>query len=278
MPFYALDQDLLVFAPDAQSGHLYRCPECFETVKKRDGFARFPHFYHIKAPKHCRLSSKSETHLLLQLHLQKQIGPTHVRLEQRFEKIQRIADVCWEKEKVIFEIQCSLISLQEVQSRIEDYQSLGYEVIWLFHDRLYNRFFLRAEEAFLRLHKICYFFHISKGTFFCYDQFEQLQAGRRLRKSRPLPVRLSSICQRQKQPFPFEVPRQITLETAHYFPGDRWDLAVQAIQSPFLRNSLHYWKLLEEETEQKTTSSLWKKTWLEKIYWPYLHFLHRLIR
>ena len=48
----------------------------------------------------------------------------HASLEHRFPSIGRIADVALLPEKIIFEIQCSLISISEVEKRITDYATL----------------------------------------------------------------------------------------------------------------------------------------------------------
>ena len=50
----------------------------------------------------------------------------------------------------MFEIQCSPITAREIEERNSDYQSLGYQVIWILHDSLYNKGRLTAAEYFLQ--------------------------------------------------------------------------------------------------------------------------------
>ncbi len=150
MALYALDGDKFLYALDAKPRELYQCVECLCPVKLKQGRQRNPHFYHIKKSPRCRLYGKSETHLLLQLQLQKLLSCEETEMERPFPSIRRIADVFWEKEKIVFEIQCSSISLEEVSARVLDYGKLGYTVVWLMDDRIFNQRFIRPAEAFLR--------------------------------------------------------------------------------------------------------------------------------
>lgn len=168
----------------------YRCPECKEIVRCRGGFLRQTHFYHLKPNHHCRQSGKTLIHLQTQLYLKKTIADCC--LENPFPRINRIADVVWEKEKLIFEIQCSPISAKEVEERNRDYQSIGYQVIWILHDRLYNKQRLTAAEYFLKEFPH-YFTNINaEGTGFIYDQWDIVEKGRRLKTMEPRQVSLSS--------------------------------------------------------------------------------------
>lgn len=73
-----------------------------------------------------------------------------VKLELRFPTISRIADAAWEKEKIVFEIQCSPITAEELKSRNQDYKSLGWTPIWIFHEDRYNKRHLTAAEWAVR--------------------------------------------------------------------------------------------------------------------------------
>jgi hypothetical protein len=109
--------------------------------------------------------------------------------EVRVSTIKRIADLVWEE--YVFEIQVSPISLSEAQARIRDYQKAGYKVIFLLHDRRYNRSFLTSSEAYLRHTKNAYYAHADpRGEVFIYDQYEKVSGKRRILKSPPLPVDL----------------------------------------------------------------------------------------
>ncbi|MBS0604761.1 MAG: hypothetical protein JSS60_06970 [Verrucomicrobia bacterium] len=188
MQLYAFDNAFPISASKAEKGKDYHCPECSAKVRIRGGPSRQTHFYHINVPKNCRQHQKSLEHLQLQLKLFNLIGGVGVQIESPFPSIQRIADVAWHGKKIVFEIQCSPISLEEAQCRILDYQSLGYEVIWILHDRQFNRTALSAAENYLRTTP-CYFSNIDKtGAGIVYDQFDVLRGSRRSFKGPPLPI------------------------------------------------------------------------------------------
>src|SRR3972149_8130463 len=113
MQFTALEKEIVVFADEARRQHDYSCPECKGNLRLRQGLRRRPHFYHLKKPKTCTQHKKSLTHLLLQYRLLQILPKGEVQIEKRYPSIDRIADVAWEKRKIIFEIQCSPISLEE---------------------------------------------------------------------------------------------------------------------------------------------------------------------
>lgn len=180
MHLYALDeQDNLVLAHQAEKQVNYYCRECHSVVRCRGGFFRQIHFYHIEPNRTCRQSGKSIIHLQIQHYFQKVL--TEVTLEKNFSAINRIADIVWEQEKLVFEIQCSPITACEVEERNRDYQSLGYQVIWILHDQLYNKNRLTAAEYFLR-ESPHYFTNINGDGYGCiYDQWDIVEKGRRLK-------------------------------------------------------------------------------------------------
>jgi competence CoiA-like predicted nuclease len=88
----------------------------------------------------------------------------------------RIADACWIDEKIVFEVQCSPITLQEAKTRCEDYRKLGFTPVWILHDRRYNRFKLTPAEEYLRSQTTTFY---SDGRSI-YDQFDVCQSLRRV--------------------------------------------------------------------------------------------------
>lgn len=187
MQLYALENDFPIAASKAEKGKDYLCPECRTQVRARGGPSRQTHFYHPTLPKSCRQHQKSEEHLQLQLKLVTAIG-TGAQIEARFDTIQRIADVAWHTKKIVFEIQRSAISLEEVKERNLDYKKVGYEVIWILHDAQFNKRTLPAAENFLRTTP-CYYTNIDKSGFgIVYDQFEVIEGNRRNFKGPPLSV------------------------------------------------------------------------------------------
>ena len=162
MQLFALENIYPVSASNAEKGKNYLCPECRSEVRVRGGPSRQTHFYHFRASKNCRQNQKSLEHLQLQLRLLDLIGTEEAQIECPFPTIERIADVAWHAQKIIFEVQCSPIPLQEAQQRTLDYQGQGYQVVWILHDKQFNKERLSASENYLR--KLpCYFTNINKG-------------------------------------------------------------------------------------------------------------------
>lgn len=101
-------------------------------------------------------------HLQVQYYLEELLGEAQCRLEHPFPSINRIADVVWLPKRIIFEVQCSGITAQEVRQRNCDYKSEGYQVVWLLHNRQFNRQRVSAAEMELR-NQPHYFTDMSAG-------------------------------------------------------------------------------------------------------------------
>lgn len=195
MQLYAQDQNgILVLAHNAMPKKNYKCLECESIVRARKGNFRKAHFYHLNAKTACSLQGKSLTHLAIQHYLFDLLPDGEVELEKRFSSINRIADVVWLKHNLIFEVQCSFIDEQEVLSRNRDYASIGYEVIWILHDKRYNKWRHSLAERALE-NKPHYFTNMNQhGKGMIYDQFEIIQNGLRKIRFASLPVDLSQPC------------------------------------------------------------------------------------
>lgn len=271
MAFYALDEDDLIFADIADPKKTYWCLECFGPVKRRKGRQKFAHFYHLKAAFHCRLYSKSEDHFLAQVELQKYFPKGEIQVEKPFIQINRVADGCWEKKRIIFEIQCSPISEKEAEMRARDYQSIGYEIVWLLDDKRYNKRTLRPAEEILR-RKSAYYLAIR--SFKVYDQFEIFLFAQRVRRSRPMQVELQKIGLRPNWTFDEKLfPKQLVqLSCPFYFAGDRLHRALQ--KQPL---SMLYWRSLEIQFAKSVRKKSKIRNWLNRyIVQPYFRMLaHR---
>ncbi len=221
MQFYALENAFPVLASQAKKQIDYQCPECAGIVRLRKGTLRQAHFYHLKSASSCHQQGKSATHLHIQLVLQRLLPPGEARMEQPFSEISRIADVAWEKEKIVFEIQCSPLSLHEAQARCSDYQKIGYTPVWILHERRFNKRKLSAAESLLR--KIgCYYTNMDeKGHGEFYDQFDICRKEKRLFRGPNLQIDL-----RKPARFSEEMedpPEAILTRLNHlslYFSGD----------------------------------------------------------
>lgn len=178
MQLFALNNEqIFISAANARKHCDYFCMECGKKVRKRGGSYRQNHFYHIKPDPACRQSQKSLVHLQLQWFISQELPLGEARLERRFPEISRIADVAWEKEKLIFEVQYSSISQVEVEARNRDYESLGYQVVWILHDRRFNKWKATAAELWLD-QKPHYFSNFDpNGNGVIYDQLQVFHEG-----------------------------------------------------------------------------------------------------
>lgn len=184
------EKDLVIFAHQAKKQSDYFCLECRGVVRLRSGVHRQKHFFHLSPSQDCRQSGKSMEHLQAQFYLKQLLGEECV-LEYSFPSIHRIADCAWISKKIIFEIQCSSISQEEVIRRNEDYASMGYRVVWILHDRRFNQRRLSAAELWLQEHPH-YFTNMDmqgKGHF--YDQLDAVGKGVRRVLLKPAVVDVS---------------------------------------------------------------------------------------
>lgn len=204
MQLYAFDaKKQLISAHHATKKTDYQCLECKQIVRLRGGPQRQRHFFHLEPTPFCRQHQKGPVHLQLQMYLLQRLPLGDCQLECSFPSINRIADVAWSSQKIIFEIQCSPITPEEVLARNRDYQKLGWQVVWILHDQRYNQMRLSAAEWALRSspHFFSNMNHLGEGII--YDQFDICDKGIRLRRLPALPVNLtevSSICQKQSYP------------------------------------------------------------------------------
>lgn len=224
MQLYALDsQGELTSARQALKQTDYQCLECQQMVRLRGGPQRQSHFYHREPTPFCRQHQKGPVHLQLQSYFFQQLPWGDCQLECPFPSIGRIADVAWLSQKMIFEIQCSPISAEEVLARNRDYQLLGWQVIWILHDKRYNQTRLSAAELALRSSPH-YFTNMDQlGSGMIYDQFDICDKGLRLGRLSPLPIEIrekESLNALQKHIFPLTVLQQRRSAWTHSFTGD----------------------------------------------------------
>ncbi len=279
MQLYAYDPNSqLVAAHQAQQQIDYFCLECQCPVRKRSGPHRQAHFYHFRPSSECRQSGKGMAHLEAQLLLHRMLPPNEATLEQRFPEISRIADLAWQKKKIVFEIQCSATTATEVQNRNLDYRSLGYQVVWILHDKQYNKQRLSSVE-----HLLCrsphYFTNINAfGEGIFYDQLVLWFKGTRLCDLPMLPVDLSqpkslSLPFSSLKSFPFLTEQRLCWPI--HFSGDLAD----AFASPDFLNTSIYHTLQEMSNrlmmEQPCHSPIFSR--LKKAVTTPYHLLFQLL-
>jgi len=250
MALYAYEDELLIYAADAEETQKYRCSHCRSTVKVRKGRFRVPHFYHLSRSPSCRLYSKSQDHLLAQLAIQKLLPPGETTIEKPFIEISRVADLIWERPKLAFEIQCSHLRPKEVEQRMVDYAKVGYQVVWILDDRIFNKRSVSPSEQLIRLNP-SYYATLRKQIFpIFYDQFEVLINQKRIKKGHRLKVHL-------QRPYPIpertwpekQYPKQVLqkiIRTSLFFHGDLLHKALLAKSVPALAFSMHTLRVTEE--------------------------------
>ena len=118
-----------------------------------------------------KISLKNHLHIAIQKKIQALI-PSKIHLEHHFGN--HIADVFWEEEKIVFEIQCSPISLTKIKQRTVFYQSLGLSVIWILHEKTFNKKIISFAEQYLIKKKIVYYCNVTQlldGIFYIQKKF-----------------------------------------------------------------------------------------------------------
>jgi len=187
MQTFAFDEDFkIISASLAEKKKDYICPECGSFVRKRVPKNKNVHFYHTYQLKNCRQKKKNHDHRLIQELLSKKIQHLNPSLEHHFKEISRIADIYIHEKGLVFEIQCSKISKEEIQKRENDYQSLGLQVIWILNDKIFNKKNISDAETLLR--SLCCYY--TDGICF-YDQAEVIEKKKRTFRSTKFLVELS---------------------------------------------------------------------------------------
>lgn len=260
MQLYAHDPSQVpkrpILANEAEKGKDYLCPECKNFLRIRGGNNRQIHFFHLKTPLSCRQHQKGIIHIQLQLYLQSLLSEEETQLEAAFPSIGRIADVACLKTKKIFEIQYSPISLHEAKGRTEDYARIGFQIVWILHDRRFNKKNLSAAEEYLR-QGTCYFTNMDhEGGGKIYDQFEIIQKGKRVYRASPLNVDLK--CAKKNIGSSLELPKMLQkrLEKQplyhqgdladHFFSGRASFLLDLEKKFSLKKSALSPWKKIKE--------------------------------
>lgn len=247
MQLYAFNKERqFIFVKQAHRHTDYFCPECHGKVHLRGGFHRQYHFYHLEITPSCRQSGKSAEHLHAQLYISNQLPDNEALLERKFPTINRIADVAWEAEKLIFEIQCSPISADEILARNKDYQSIGYEVVWILHDKRFNQKLVSGAEHLLQALPH-YFTNIDDaGVGSIYDQFSWIDKGIRSHRMPPLPIAIGFP---KRSAFPqastLKIVQRRMKQSQLYFSQDLIDIYFNAY--------LHFYEYIDAAREIEKT-------------------------
>lgn len=132
-------------------------------------------------------------HQSVQRHIFQLLPPKEAFIEHRLPG--HVADLVWLPQKIVFEIQCSSISIDTAIARTNDYKKLGFFIVWILHQKTFNGAYLSLAELFLRKQRACYFTNIvTTGHGYIYDQTETIRNNKRLQRSPPLLVDLLTPC------------------------------------------------------------------------------------
>jgi len=175
-------------------------------------------------------------------------------MEKVFLSIGRVADLFWERENIVFEIQCSFLFEPQAEERISAYRQAGIEVIWVLDDRVFNKRKLRPAEMFLRHHQGYFVSSPRKPSMVFYDQHEILFDGERVRKGQRLPIQFPKVKTVEDPHWPEKLPEQLGRRIpfcVRYFQRDLIDRALSCRKFPFLKDSLEFWWALEAGWKKK---------------------------
>lgn len=230
MQVYALnDSGERVFVDEAEKSSPYFCLECGGILYKRGGDLTVPHFYHSQRTTRCSQEAKSLRHIQLQRLVRTQTA--HSCFEEfSFPTIRRIADLYIPEDKVVIEIQCSMISKKEVEARVHDYRSLGLEIIWILDEKRFYKRKISAAEHFL--FQVPHYF--ARGLDL-YDYIDAVTGGLRKQRLFASCIDIRTLKRKSSLPCPQHAPIMIE-QRLH-----QWPLHVQ---NDFLDTSLHTLPLL----------------------------------
>lgn len=240
----------LVAAVHAEKHCDYICLECQKAVRLRGGRHRQKHYYHLQINQACSLHRKSMEHIQVQTYLYHLLPENDCVLECPFPTVSRIADVVWKSKKLIFEVQCSPITQEEVQNRCQDYRSCGYEIIWILHEKTFNRWKLCAAEVFLQ-DQTHYFTNMNKeGKGMIYDCYASIERGVRKKRMKSVEVQLNlpTLLNESGKNLPQFLKKR--LETWHlHFEGD--------LVTRFFNQAYDFQEIISIEQKNETKPLTW---------------------
>ena len=280
MPLYAFNFDgQLICARQALRQTDYQCFECQQIVRLRGGPQRQRHFYHLEPTSFCRQHQKGPVHLQLQSYFLQQLPKGDCQLEYSFPSIRRIADVAWLSQKIVFEIQFSPITSEELLARNQDYQKMGWKVVWILHDQRYNQVRLSAAEIALRSSPHFFSNMDHQGVGMIYDQFDICEKGIRQKRLSPLPIQVNDLQfhSSHSPSYPLTLLANRSCNWNLSFSGDLLSLFFKNPHSEYLSQAIKIEKNFYHESTSLTWRNLPSKFWNKGIVTPYQIFFRFLL-
>jgi competence protein CoiA len=126
-------QGTIEHAANATKDCNYYCPLCCQKLMLKQGKYKRAHFAHGKIS--CAHKEESYVHYQAKYSLGRAIKDLgmDVQIEPYLKACHQIPDILINN-KIILEIQCSPITVAQLQTRTGDYNKLGYLVIWIIED------------------------------------------------------------------------------------------------------------------------------------------------
>lgn len=119
------------------------CPLCDREMRVAQGMLKKPYFFHLTTCHHdWEIHPESEVHIELKRYIAQTLprmvdeySGASYQIEVPIEGCKRIADVLFtlrDGRRIVHEIQLSPITIDVLNARTDDYQSVGLEVYWWF--------------------------------------------------------------------------------------------------------------------------------------------------
>jgi len=273
MQLYAHDENgRPVAASKASKKQNYFCLECDTLVRLRHGSERQAHFFHLQPNRNCRQSNKTLTHLQVQQYLLKKLPIGECSLEHRFPEIQRIADAVWIPKKIVFEVQYSPISADEIRNRNRDYASVGYQVVWILHEQRFNRRKASPAEIVLQGLPMYYTNMDQNGEGVIYDQFCHFGRSSKRKITAPMPIEIETVLNM----IPMEqASKKISLRIAAWPYCFKNDLIDFCNRNPSY--AIHLASIEAEKKSEKKTSERIKEIFTKTLIHPYLSLFRMML-
>lgn len=170
-PKYALDKNLNeIDLKNSLYGEEYTCPNCKQKIKARKAKSGKKHFYHIPTNK----TNESQLHLNAKKELlswlKKENSSGNWGEERYIKKIKARPDISGRINgiPVVFEIQHSPLTAEELNRRTLKYSKLGIYTIWVIPEEVFKRN-PKAYEKYLHM--------LYKGNLFLWAKEEGLKVA-----------------------------------------------------------------------------------------------------
>lgn len=274
MQLVALDDQMhQVTYLQAKKGKKYFCPECHQILcYRRESQRSQGHFYHLKPKNKCHQHNKSLEHIQTQKYIYNALSRQTCFLERRFSKILRIADVVWEEQKLVFEIQCSHITADELLQRNRDYKKCGYEVIWIFHENYFGGVRCTAAEYWARKSNSYWTNMNSFGKGVVYDKECWVECGIKKGYSKKYPIEISKLFQIS---VPYSNEKEIPSWLLERLGQWKYAFRGDCIERYLLKRSLISMKHFKKEDKVRIKTK--KKSWFSFLFDLYRFFLLRML-